>query len=158
MSAAEQNNFSVRVIRARPIEPHPQLIAFARARGTNVCMRVVSVDAPSGENPFGESIFAGTPDVIHDLALAIFDDGFPNSRREIVEHIIPTNAFPIPRTALTGSLQRIKNAIRIVDLIERRRPFSAVTSTASRILGIAFELLNLIRVFVDVGEQPARRL
>src|SRR5439155_20518088 len=34
----------------------------------------------------------------------------------------------------------------------------AVAATTARILRIAFELLNLISVFVDIGEQSARRL
>ena len=118
----------------------------------------MTVHAPRGKNAFRESILTGSPDVIHDFIATIFDDRFPNSGGKIIEHFIPTDAFPFAFAAFSRALQRIKNAIRIVDLIERRRTFGAIASARSRILRIAFELLNLIRVFVDVGKQPARRL
>src|SRR5205807_9579705 len=67
-------------------------------------------------------------------------------------------ALPFSFAAFSGALQRIENAIRIGNLIERGRAFGAVASAASRILRIAFELLNRSRDFVDVREQPTRRL
>src|ERR1043165_1078093 len=121
-------------------------------------MRVVPVDTPGRENPFGEAIFPGTSDVIHDLTFAVFDDRFPNSSSQIVKHLIPTNALPFPFAAFAGTLQRVKNAIRIGNLIERRRTFRAIAPAAPRIFRISFKLLNLSRLFVDVGEQSARRL
>src|SRR5207247_4622542 len=124
----------------------------------DVGVRFVPVNAPRRENSFRESIFAGTPDVIHDLVATIFDDGFANARGDIVEDSIPTDAFPFTFTAFARALQRIKNAIGIGDLIQRRRTFGAITSAAPRILRIAFELLNLVGLFIDIGQQPARGL
>src|SRR6266705_1893590 len=121
-------------------------------------MRVVTVDSPGGENTFGESIFAGAADVIHNLLTAIFDDGFAYSCRQLIKDFIPTNSLPFAFTALPGALQRVKYSIGISNLIERRRTFGTVAATAARIFRIAFELLNLICVFVDIGEQPTGRL
>src|SRR5262249_24086734 len=75
----------------------------------------------------------------------------------IVQHLIPTDALPFAFAAFTGTLQGIKNAIGIGNLVERRRPFGAIASAAPGILGIAFELLDCSRLFVDVRQQPARR-
>ena len=115
-------------------------------------MRVVTIDAPGRKYAFRESIFARPADVIHDFVFAIFDDSFANSRSKIVEHFVPTHALPISCTALAASLQGIKNAIGVGNLIERGRTFGAVAPAAARILWIAFELLNLVRVFVDIGK------
>src|SRR5262249_26205917 len=52
----------------------------------------------------------------------------------------------------------IKNSIGIGNLVKGRRTFGAIAPAAARILRIAFELLNLICFFVDIGEEPARRL
>ena len=118
----------------------------------------MTVNSPRRENSFRESIFARPPDVIHDLIAAIFDNRFPNSRCNIIKHFIPTNPLPFSFPAFPASLQRIKNPIRISNLIQRCRPFRTIPPARSRILRIAFKFLNLVRVFVDVSEQPARRL
>src|SRR5262245_50881930 len=132
------------MIRAGPIESHPKLITFTRARRTNICVRVVPIYAPGCEDPLRESVFTGPPYVIHDLALAVFDNRFAYSSREIVKHLIPRNAFPFSFATFAHTFQRIKNPIRIRNLIERSRTFRAVAPARSRILRIAFKLLNLI--------------
>src|SRR6266571_9565635 len=81
----QQNDFRICMIRTRSIEPHPQLITFACPRRADVRMRVVTVDSPSGENTFGETVFAGAADMIHDLLTAIFDDGFAYSCRQLIK-------------------------------------------------------------------------
>src|SRR6266567_5256669 len=96
----EQNYFRVCMSRTWSIEPHPQLITFAGSGRTNVRVRVVTVNSPRGQNTFGEAVFTGTSDVIHDLVAPIFDDGFPNSCRQIVERFIPRDALPLAFTTL----------------------------------------------------------
>src|ERR1051326_848383 len=134
------------------------MVTFARSGRTDVRVRVVAVDSPGGENPFGEAIFAGATDVIHDFVATIFYDGFTDSRGEIIQNLVPTDALPFSFAAFSTPLERIQNSIRIVDLIERRRALCAITSARSRVLRIPFELLNLIGVLIDVGKQTARRL
>src|SRR5437588_6448089 len=99
MCADQQNHFRVCVIGTGPIESHPELITFACARRTDVRVRVVTVDTPRGKNALRESIFTGTPDVIHDFVFAIFDYRFTNSRSEIVEDCIPTHLLPVSLAA-----------------------------------------------------------
>src|SRR5437879_6207248 len=130
------------MIRTRPIKPHPQLITFAGSGRTNVRVRVMAVNSPGGQNAFGEAVFARSPDVIHDLLTTIFDDGFAYSCRQIVEYFIPANPLPFAFTAFAGALQRIKYSIGIGDLIERRRSLGTISSARTRILGVAFELLD----------------
>ena len=96
--------------------------------------------------------------MIHDAVRPSFGDGTSNARGDIVEDSIPIDAFPFTFTAFARALQRIKNAIWIGDLIQGRRSFGAVASAAPRILRIAFKLLDLVCVFVDVSEQAAGRL
>src|SRR5690349_11022880 len=115
----------------------------------------MTIDAPCREDAFRESIFTGTPDVIHDFVTTIFDDRFTDSRREIIEDCIPTHLLPISCAAVADPFQRIEYSIRIIDLIQRRRTFRTVAPARSRVLRIALELLNLICIFVDVSEQPA---
>src|SRR5882672_4728491 len=117
VGADEQDNFCVRVIRTGPIEAHPKLVTFAAAGGADVCVRVVTVNAPGGEYAFGESILAGPPDVIHDLVAAILDNCFTNPRGNIVKRFIPGRLFPFAFAATAGALEWVKNAIRILYLI-----------------------------------------
>ncbi len=132
MRADQQDDFGVCVIGTGTIETHPELITFAAAGRANVGVRVVTVNAPGGEDAFGETIFTGPPDVIHDLVATIFDDRFANSRGDVVERFVPGGAFPFSFAAFAGALERIKNAIGIVNLIERCRTFGAVASARAR--------------------------
>ena len=45
----------------------------------------------------------------------------------------------------------------IRDLVERGRAFGAVASARAGMLGVALELADLQRLFVDIGEKPAGR-
>src|SRR6185369_5774156 len=87
MRADQQYHFRVCVIGDGPVEAHPELVAFTTARRTDVCMRVVTVDAPRGENTFGEPVFAGPANVIHDLLTAVLDDRVANALRERIERL-----------------------------------------------------------------------
>src|ERR1043166_2934012 len=114
------------MVRTRTVESHPKLRTLACAGRTDVSVRVVTIDAPGCEYPFRKSILAGSADVIHDFASAIFNNRFANSPGEIVKHRIPTDPFPLSFAAFSGALQWIENPIRIGDLIERGRTFGAI--------------------------------
>ena len=120
-------------------------------------MRVVTVYAPRGEDPFGETIFTRTPDVIHDLPSAIFHDRFANACGDIVKRCIPGSLFPFALTAFAGALEWIKNAIGILNLVERCRTLRTVAPARPGMLGVTFKLLNFAGDLVDVGEQTASR-
>src|SRR5262249_52493450 len=75
----------------------------------------------------------------------------------IIEHFIPGHALPLPFTALSGTPQRIKDALRIIDLIDGGWAFGAVASATAGMRRIALKLLHAHLVFIDICQQPARR-
>ena len=115
------------------------------------------VDSPRRENAFGEAVFAGTSDVIHDLVPTIFDDGVANARGDRVECFVPGGAFPFSFATFSGAFEWIKNAIGIGYLVECRWTFGAVAPARAGMFRIAFKLLNFARDFVDIREQSTRR-
>src|ERR671939_331470 len=128
------------MIGARTIQPHPELITGATARRAHVRMRVVAVDAPRGEYPFGVSILARTPDVIHDLVAPPLLNGLAYTRRDLIQGIIPGDAHPLALAAPSCTLDRIKDAVGVCDLVQGRRPFGAVAPARARMLRVALEL------------------
>src|SRR5882724_2244653 len=121
-------------------------------------MRVMAINPPGRQNSLSEPILTGRADVIHDLIAPIFNDGGANPSGDVIKRAIPIDTLPFSLAPLSRSLQREENPIRISNLIDRGWPFGTVSSTRSRVLGVAFELLNCTSVFVDISEQPARRL
>src|SRR5437868_15237075 len=103
------------MIGTRPIKPHPILIACARVRRTDVRVRVVPVNAPSGEYPFREAILARSPDVIHHFVLPTFLNRLLDPRSDVVQSLVPTNARPFACASSACALERIEDAIRLVD-------------------------------------------
>ena len=120
-------------------------------------MRVVSVHAPRRKHSFCKAVLAGAPDMIHDLVMPVLDDGFPYTPRQIIQSLVPPNSNPFPLATFSGAFQRIKNSVRIGDLIDRRRAFSAIAASRTRMLGIPFELSDLQALSVDVCKQSTRR-
>ena len=121
-------------------------------------MRVVTIDSPRREDAFCESIFAGAADVIHDLVFPILADGFADATGEGVECFIPGGAFPFTFAAFAGAFERVKDAIGIGDLVQSGGTLGAVASARTGVFRITFKLLDLAGDFVDIGQQPARRL
>jgi len=95
--------------------------------------------------------------VIHDLVATPLNDCFANATCNVIERVIPTYPFPLAFTAFARALKRIKNAIRIGDLIQSRRSLGAIASARTRMLWITFKLLYLAGGFVDIGQQTASR-
>ena len=115
-------------------------------------MRVVTINTPGGEYAFSETIFTGAANVIHDLVAPVFNDRFANARGDIVKRRVPGSLFPFSCAAFTGALEWKQNAIGIVNLVERRRAFGAVSAARTRVFRIAFKLLDLAGDLVDVGK------
>src|SRR6267142_4891226 len=118
----------------------------------------MTVNSPRGQDAFGEASLPRSPDVIHDLVAAVLSNRFANARGDVIERRIPGGLFPFAFAAFARALERIKNAVGIVNLVERCRTFSAIASARPRMLGIAFKLLNLASDLVDVSKQTAGRL
>ncbi len=119
-------------------------------------MAVVPVDAPSVQHTLVINEFmSGPSDVVHDFVLAALLQSQPNTRGQVVQNFIPGHALPFSFSPLAGPPQRIKNPLRVGDLIKRRRSFGAVPAAAARMSGVAFEFLHAHLVLVDVGQQAA---
>src|ERR1051325_7095414 len=117
----------------------------------------MTVDSPRRENAFSETVLTRAADVIHDLMTAVFENRITNARRERVERFVPRRAFPLSFTAFSCALEWKKNAIRIVDLIERRWSLRAIAPTRTGMFRIPLELLDLTGDLVDISKQPACR-
>ena len=156
--ADQHDHVGVGVVRARPIEAHPVVVAGAAARRADVGVRVVAVDAPAGEHALGEAVLAGPADVVHDVVGPALDDRAPDPRRDVGQRVVPRHLDPAALAALAGALERRQDAIGVGHLVERRRPLGAVASARGGVLGVALELSDLERVAIDVREQAARRL
>src|SRR4029453_10129043 len=84
--------------------------------------------------------------------------GLPDASRDVVERLIPGHALPLPFPAGARPPERVEDALGIGDLIQRGGTLGAVPAAAARMRGIALELLDLQRLLVHVGEEPAGRL
>ncbi len=100
----------------------------------------------------------GTPDVIHDLVFAIFGKRESNASGQIVEDVIPGHPLPLPFAALARPSQRIKDALRVIHLIDGRRPLGAVAPPAAGVRGIPLKLVNAVLFLIHPGKKPAGRL
>src|SRR5947209_3998426 len=98
------------------------------------------------------------PDVIHDLVFAAFLKSVADSSGQVVQNCIPGNPLPLPFASLAHAPQRIENALRVIDLVNRRRTFGAVAATTARMCRIPFKFLDLHLVFVNISQQTASSL
>src|ERR1043165_3333569 len=113
----------------------------------------MTVHAPRREYSLRKAILARTTDVIHDLVRPPLRDRPANAPGQIIKRFVPRDAHPLALAATPRPLQRIKDKIRVRDLVERRRAFGAVAPARARMLWIALELLNLQALLIDVGQQ-----
>ncbi len=154
--AQQQHKARIGVIGRGTVDARPESVTRARARGADVGVAVVAVDAPGVKNSLViEQLMSRPADVIHDLIAAIFLERFAYARRNVVEHFIPSNALPFAFAAFADAFERIANAFRVGDLIERRRPLGAVAASAAGMLRIALEAADSVGVFLDDRHQAA---
>src|SRR5262249_25272988 len=115
------------MIGRRPIDAGPECVTCASAGRANVGVAVMSVDAPSMQNPLMiKQLVARTADMIHDPIASILFQRFAYSCRNIVENFVPAHALPFSLSPLSDPLQRIADALRIGYLVQGCRPFRAV--------------------------------
>jgi hypothetical protein len=119
-------------------------------------MAIVAIHSPGLDDAVGISIFARSSNMIDDT-IGSAQLAFAHSPGDLSQGLIPTDAFPFPFTAFANSLQGIKDAFRVIDLIMRRGSLSTVSAAASRVNRIAFELANLESILVYIGEKPTGR-
>ena len=113
----------------------------------------MAVDSPRSEDAFGEAVFSGTTDVIHDLVTTVFDDGVANTRGDRVERFVPRCAFPFSFATLTGAFEWIKNAIGICYL-DRELRYVRINATLAAMNGLSVEA-HLGRTIYDLFPDQA---
>ena len=79
-------------------------------------------------------------------------------RRRCLPARLPVDPLELAGAPRTAALERVQDALGILHLVQRRRPFGAGAATAAGMHRVAFELLDLAGRLVDVGQQPAGRL
>src|SRR5947208_15559782 len=112
-------------------------------------MAVMAINAPGVKHALVvDQLMPRTPHVIHDFILAALLKSTADAARQVIKNFAPGDALPFPFTAFACAPQWIKDALRIVDLIDSGWPFGAIASPAAGMRGIAFKLLHPHLVFV----------
>src|SRR4030095_16972454 len=99
------------------------------------------------------AVVPGAAYVVDDFVAAVFDERIANFGCEGVEHFVPGCALPLPFAARTNALQRKEYAFGVVNLVDSRWTLGAVAAAGTGMQGIAFELLNLAGVLIDISEE-----
>ena len=122
----QQDEASAGVIGRGPVDALPEGIPQARSGGANVGVAVVPVYPPGPQDALHVSLMTGPPHVIDHLVAAVFLDGLADFCRDILQHLFPANALPLPRPARALAAQGIQDAFRVVDLVDGGRALGAV--------------------------------
>src|SRR5262249_55092481 len=80
-----------------------------------------------------------------------------NASTQIIQDLVPGYALPLTFAAFASTPQWIKNALRIIHLVDGCRSLGTVAAPASRMRGVSFEFLDAYLLFVNVGQEPACR-
>ena len=121
-------------------------------------MAVVPVDPPSLQDALHGPLVSRPPHVVHHLVVPLLDEGAPDARRDVVERFIPGNALPLLLAATSRAPHRIEDSLGVVDLVDGGGPLRAISAAAAGVERVPLETPDGVRLLVDVGEQPARRL
>src|SRR5262249_20902891 len=107
----------------------PKRVACTSAGGADIGMAVVAVDSPGMEHPLVvNQLVARTAHVIHDFILAVFLQCLTNASTEIIQDFVPGHTFPFALTPFAGTPQGIKNALRIIHLVDGCGSLGAVAA------------------------------
>ena len=158
VGADQVDDRGVGVVRAGPVDAHPELEAGPAAAGADVGVRVVPVDAPAGQHPFGVPVLTWPAEVHHDLVAPSLHQRGPDPGRQRVQGLVPADPLPPAAAARPGPLHRVQDPVRVGDLVERGRALGAVAAARAGMLGVTLELADLPGVAVHVGQQAARGL
>src|SRR5262249_19637161 len=128
MSANQQYEFCIGMIRTGAVDAHPKGVAGPGTGRANVGVAVMPVHAPGCQNALRKTILPGTTDVVHDLISPLFADRVSNAGGEGVQNFIPGRLLPLTAASRTLAFHGVEDALGILHLIYRRRPFGAIPS------------------------------
>jgi len=154
----QQDGARVRVVRRRSVRAGPEEVSEPSRRRADVGVAVVAVDPPCLQDAVRVAVFARPADVVHQLVPPVLLDRLADPRADVVQRLVPRDARPSALAAFAGALQRIENAIGIVELVRGDDPFRAGAAAAPGMHRIAFDLADVQLLLVDVGEDAARGL
>src|ERR1017187_10522712 len=157
MGGEQQNEARVGMVGRRTVGIMPEQVAKPRRGRAHIRVRVVTVDAPRLQGAIHDEVVTWAAHVVHNFFAAIFLKSFADARAESLQHLFPRRARPFPFAAPAGTLHRIEDAIRVMNLSDRRWPFRAQTSAARWMLRVAFKLRNLPGFLIDIGKKSAGR-
>ena len=155
VGADQVDDRGVRVVRAGPVDAHPELEPGPAAAGADVGVRVVAVDAPAAQHPFGIPVLTWPAEVHHDLVAPSLGQRGPDPGRQHVQGLVPADPLPSAAASRPGPLHRVQDPVRVGDLVERGRALGAVAAARAGMLGVALELAHLPGLPVHVGQQAA---
>src|SRR4030095_10861645 len=108
---------------------------------------------PGLKHAIDVAVVPGAAYVIDDFVAAVLDQRIANFGCGGVEAFVPSCALPLPFAARTNALQRKEYAFGVVNLVDGSRALGAVAAARTGMQGIAFELLNLAGVLIDISEE-----
>ncbi len=158
MRADEQDDLGVGVVGARPVEFVPQCVAEAGARRADGGVRVMAIDAPRLQHPVGVAFVPGAADMVDHPVPRAGIERITDFCRDFVQRLLPRDTLPLARAALALALQRVQDALGIVNLVDGRWSLGAVAPAAGGMCRVAFELAHSPGLLVDVSKHPAGRL
>src|SRR3954453_11248009 len=135
-----------------PIVSLPDCVTETCSGGADVRVAVVAIDAPRLQHAFNIAFIARPANVIDDFVAAILFERFANSASDRFQRFLPADAFPLARATLADALKRMQDAVGVIDLIDRGRPFGTQSAAACRVKRVALELANLVSFFLDVRQ------
>ncbi len=74
---------------------------------------------------------------------------------DFLQRFVPGDALPFAFAPFADALERVEDALRIVNLVVGGRAFGAVAAAAAGMGGVALKFLDLQAGLVHVGEQAA---
>ncbi len=153
----EQDAAGVRVVRRGPVCALPEEVPQAGCGRADVGVGVVPIYPPALQHALHVTVVPRAPHVVHDLLASPLPDCSSDPRAECLEHFVPGGALPLVGAARALAFHRVEHAVRGLELVHYREALGTEASATCRVHGVALDLGDLTRPFVDVGKQPARR-
>src|SRR3954463_12995865 len=131
-----------------PIVSLPDCVTETCSGGADVRVAVVAIDAPRLQHAFNIAFVARPANVIDDFVAAIFFERFADSACDRFQRFLPGDPLPLACAAVAYSLERMQDAVGVVDLIDGRGALSTEAAAARRMQRVAFELANLVGLLI----------
>ena len=144
----EENEVGIGVVGRGAVIAVPDAVPEAGPGGADIRMAVVPVHVPGLEDAVHIAFVAGAAHVIDHFVVPFFLQGFPDAGGDIVEGLVPGDAFPLSFAPFSAPFEGIEDAVGVGDLVDGSRPFRAVSPPARRMVGVAFEFADFTGFFV----------